>query len=41
MQVVDCRDKLFMVDCGEGAQLQLRRSGLSFNKLGHIFISHR
>ena len=40
MQVVDCRDKLFMVDCGEGAQLQLRRSGLSFNKLGHIFISH-
>jgi len=29
-----------MVDCGEGAQIQLRRSGLSFNKLGHIFISH-
>jgi ribonuclease Z len=29
-----------MVDCGEGAQLQMRRSGLSFGKLGHIFISH-
>ena len=29
-----------MIDCGEGAQLQLRRSGLSFSKLGHIFISH-
>jgi len=40
MQVVECRGKLFMVDCGEGAQLQMRRSTLSFNKLGHIFISH-
>ena len=40
MQVVECRGKLFMVDCGEGAQLQLRRSGLSFQKLGHVFISH-
>lgn len=40
MQVVECRSKLFMVDCGEGAQLQLRRSGLSFERLGHIFISH-
>ena len=29
-----------MVDCGEGTQLQLRRAGLSFTKLGHIFISH-
>lgn len=40
MQVVECRSKLFMVDCGEGAQVQLRRSGLSFEKLGHIFITH-
>lgn len=40
MQVVECRGKLFMIDCGEGAQLQMRRSGLSFSKLGHIFISH-
>ena len=40
MQVVECRGKLFMVDCGEGAQLQVRRSSLSFGKLGHIFISH-
>ena len=39
-QVVDCRGKLFMVDCGEGAQLQMRRAGLSFSKMGHIFISH-
>ncbi len=40
MQVVDCRGKLFMIDCGEGAQLQLRRSSLSFERLGHVFISH-
>lgn len=40
MQVVECRGKFFMVDCGEGAQIQLRRSSLSFNKIGHIFISH-
>ena len=40
MQVVECRGKFFMIDCGEGAQIQMRRSSLSFNKLGHIFISH-
>lgn len=40
MQIVECRGKLFMVDCGEGAQLQLRHTKLSFGKLGHVFISH-
>ena len=40
MQVVECRGKFYMVDCGEGAQIQMRRSSLSFDKLGHIFISH-
>ena len=40
MQVVECRGKLYMIDCGEGAQIQLRRSSLSFDKIGHIFISH-
>ena len=40
MQVVECREKFFMVDCGEGAQIQLRRTNLSFAKLGHIFITH-
>ena len=40
MQVVECRGKLYMIDCGEGAQVQMRRSSLSFDKLGHIFISH-
>ena len=40
MQVVECRGKFFMVDCGEGAQLQVRRHGLAFGKIGHVFISH-
>lgn len=39
-QVVELRDKLFMVDCGEGTQMQLRRSRIRFTKIGHIFISH-
>lgn len=39
-QVVEVREKLFMVDCGEGTQMQLRRSRIRFTKLGHVFISH-
>lgn len=39
-QVVNVREKLFMIDCGEGTQVQLRRSRLRFNRLNHIFISH-
>lgn len=39
-QVVNVRDKLFMIDCGEGAQLQCRKSRLKFSRLNHIFISH-
>ena len=39
-QVVNIREKLFMIDCGKGAQLQLRRSKLKFTRLNHIFISH-
>src|SRR5574344_1882038 len=39
-QVINLRDKLYMIDCGEGAQLQLRKSKLKFSRLNHIFISH-
>lgn len=39
-QVVNLREKLFMIDCGEGTQLQLRRQHLKFSRLDHIFISH-
>ena len=39
-QIVEVREKLFMVDCGEGAQMQLRRCHVRFTKVGHVFISH-
>ncbi len=39
-QVVNLRDKLFMIDCGEGTQLQFRKSRLKFARLNHVFISH-
>lgn len=39
-QVIDYRDKLMMIDCGEGAQMQFRKMGLKFSRLTHIFISH-
>ena len=35
-QVVNIREKLFMIDCGEGAQLQLRRSKLNLTPHKHI-----
>ena len=39
-QVVNVRDKLFMIDCGEGAQIQFCKSRLKFSRLQSIFISH-
>ncbi len=39
-QVLDVRGRLFMLDCGEGAQMQMRRAGLSFLKIEHICLSH-
>ncbi len=39
-QVVQYGRNVFMIDCGEGAQLQLRRFKLPFTRLRHIFISH-
>lgn len=39
-QIVNVRDKLFMIDCAEGCQLQLRKTGLKFSRMNHIFISH-
>lgn len=39
-QVVEIRGKLFMVDCGEGTQLNVRRCRLNFGKLYAVFLSH-
>lgn len=39
-QVVKIGNKQFMIDCGEGTQLQLRRGHIHFSFINHIFISH-
>lgn len=39
-QIVNIREKLFMVDCAEGIQMQLRRSRLKFSHINHIFLTH-
>ena len=38
--VVQHRGSLYMIDCGEGAQLAFMKQHLSFSKLRHIFITH-
>lgn len=39
-QLVDVNSKLFMVDCGEGTQLQMRKARARIGRLHSIFISH-
>ncbi|HSP11813.1 MAG TPA: ribonuclease Z [Salegentibacter sp.] len=39
-QVLEMRNHLFLIDCGEGTQVQLRRNKIKFSRINHIFISH-
>ena len=39
-QVLNVRGHLMMIDCGEGAQLEMQRHHLKFSRLKNIFISH-
>lgn len=39
-QVLDIRGHLFLIDCGEGTQVQLRKQKIKFARIKHIFISH-
>ncbi|MGP1582399.1 MAG: ribonuclease Z [Porphyromonas endodontalis] len=39
-QALTLRGKVYLVDCGEGTQLQIRRQGLHFGRIHTIFISH-
>ena len=39
-QVIRIGNKQFMIDCGEGTQLQLRKEHIQFSFINHIFISH-
>lgn len=38
--VLNAHERLFLVDCGEGTQMQLRRNKIRFSRINHIFISH-
>jgi ribonuclease Z len=38
--VLNAHERLFLIDCGEGTQMQLRKNRIRFAKINHIFISH-
>ena len=39
-QVLEIKNRIFLIDCAEGTQVQLRKSKVKFSKINHIFISH-
>ena len=39
-QILETRGHLFLIDCGEGTQVEIRRHKIKFNLIKHVFISH-
>ena len=39
-QVLEINNHIFLIDCGEGTQVQLRRHKVKFFRIKHVFISH-
>lgn len=39
-QLLEIQNRSFLIDCGEGTQVQLRKYKIKFSKIKHIFISH-
>jgi ribonuclease Z len=39
-QVLEIKNNIFLIDCGEGTQVELRRNKVKFSRIKHIFISH-
>lgn len=39
-QLLNCNEKFYLIDCGEGTQQQLIKYGIKASKIDHIFISH-
>ncbi len=38
--VLNVHERIYLIDCGEGTQMQLRKNRIRFGKINHIFISH-
>jgi len=39
-QVLEINNHIFLIDCGEGTQVELRRNKIKFSRIKHVFISH-
>jgi ribonuclease Z len=39
-QVLEISNHMFLIDCGEGTQIHLRKHKIKFNRIKHVFISH-
>ncbi len=39
-QLLEIKNHMFLIDCGEGTQVQLRKHKIKFSRINHIFISH-
>ncbi|MDY8135764.1 ribonuclease Z [Aquimarina sp. 2201CG5-10] len=39
-QVLEIGNHIFLIDCGEGTQVELRRNKIKFSRIKHVFISH-
>src|SRR5580658_6794279 len=39
-QIITMEDQIFLVDCGEGTQMQIAKYKIRRSKINHIFISH-
>ena len=39
-QVLEIKNQMFLIDCGEGTQVQLRKHKIKFSRINRIFISH-
>jgi ribonuclease Z len=39
-QLLEIQNRYFLIDCGEGAQMQMMRYQINFHRINHIFVSH-